>query len=98
MSRALLAQRGRTGRAGRARVVGVGLALLASVSGCAAAFRCPEQGGPAWRELASDHFSLSTDLDSEEAREAVRDLEDFRAMLIATAWPRLRAPGGACGW
>jgi hypothetical protein len=69
------------------------LAALA-LGGCAAAFRCPAAGGPPWRELVSEHFALATDLPADEAREAVRDLEDFRALLIATAWPRRETPGG----
>ena len=78
----------------RYAAIGVLFGAAAFASGCAATFRCPGQGGPSWRELTSEHFSLSTDLDSGEAREAVQDLEDFRALLIATAWPRVVVPGG----
>jgi hypothetical protein len=70
-----------------------GLAVLL-LGGCAPAFRCPGGGGPPWRELVSEHFTLATDLPADEAREAVRDLEDFRAVLIATAWPRRETPAG----
>ena len=78
---------------GRALLVAALLAP-AVAAGCAAPFRCPAAGGPTWRELESEHFSLSTDLPSDDAREAVRDLEDFRATLLATAWPRLDQPRG----
>jgi hypothetical protein len=69
---------------------------LASVAGssCSAGFRCPAAGGTPWRSLASEHFALATDLPGEDAREALRDLEDYRAAFLDTAWPRGRAVGG----
>ncbi len=92
MASRLARREGPGGRIARAALV---LALaLAGASGCAGPFRCPAAGGPAWRELSSQHFALATDLPAEEAREAVEDLEDFRATLIATAWPRLETPPG----
>jgi hypothetical protein len=62
-------------------------ALVVAAGGCAVPFRCPAEGGPAWRELASEHFTVATDLDEEEASLALRDLEEYRAALVATAWP-----------
>jgi hypothetical protein len=70
------------------------LGVLAAGGECAGPFRCPAAGGPPWRQLASEHFLLATDLPPDEAEEAVRDLEDYRALLIATAWPRGETPGG----
>jgi hypothetical protein len=61
------------------------LGLLAA--GCAGpreAFRCPARGGPPWRELASDHFVLRTDLPAREAGSLVGRLERIHAALAAT--------------
>src|SRR5574338_512253 len=67
------------------RIAGAALAgLLASA--CAApghAFRCPARGGQAWRELASDHFVLRTDLPRDEAGRLVGRLERMRAAVEA---------------
>jgi hypothetical protein len=78
----------------RAPLAAVAVALALAGGACAAPFRCPAAGGPPWRELASEHFTLSTDMSRDDAHEAVQDLEDFRASLIATAWPRQREPRG----
>ncbi|GAO02815.1 DUF1570 domain-containing protein [Anaeromyxobacter sp. PSR-1] len=50
---------------------------LASLSGCAGVekFRCPEQGGPAWREIRTEHVVLQTDLSSRKAKELAGELE-----------------------
>ncbi len=87
-------------RRSRGQIAGVGgtllrllmLGALAAGGGCAGAFRCPAAGGTPWRQLASEHFLLATDLPADEAAEAVRDLEEYRALLIATAWPRRETP------
>jgi len=66
-----------------------GLALVAAVHlGCATVPACPAKGGPAWRELTSDHFVLRTDLQEEAALLALRHLEDARAAMLAMIWPR----------
>jgi len=74
------------------RVGAIALALAAgTVAGCASNFAaCPAAGGPVWRELASDHFVLRTDLGLDEARDTLRDLENLRAALLTC----LRAPPG----
>ena len=46
----------------------------------------PGKGGPAWRELTSDHFVLRTDASEERAREIVRDIEDMRHVVIGIAF------------
>lgn len=69
-------------------------AAIALAAGCAAPFRSPAQGGPAWRELTSEHFTLSTDLSGDDAQVAIRDLEEYRAALLATGWPGSREPDG----
>jgi hypothetical protein len=70
------------------------VAVAISAGGCAVPFRCPAEGGPAWRELASEHFTVATDLDEEDASLALRDLEEYRAALMATAWPGGGDPEG----
>lgn len=42
----------------------------------------PSKGGPAWRELTSDHFTLWTDASEGRARELMRDMEDLRHVVI----------------
>jgi tetratricopeptide (TPR) repeat protein len=57
------------------------LALAASIAAASCAhggpkgFVCPAHGGPGWRELATPHFLLRTDLSAEKARALARDLE-----------------------
>ncbi len=62
-------------------------AVLAAalLAGCAhgRGFVCPASGGPPWREVASAHFLLRTDLGSSEARELVGQLEVLRAAVAA---------------
>ena len=41
------------------------IAILATAIGCASLPPCPAKGGPAWRELTSDHFVLVPDLHRE---------------------------------
>ncbi|HET6923665.1 MAG TPA: hypothetical protein VFI16_11015, partial [Anaeromyxobacteraceae bacterium] len=67
-------------------------ALGVAAAGCAAvgpALRCPEEGGPAWREVATDHFLVWTDLESAEARALAVRLEWIREAVVAAVW---RAP------
>jgi hypothetical protein len=64
------------------------VALMAVAAGCAAPFRCPARGGPPWWQLESEHFTVATDLEREEAELALRDLEEYRAALADTAWPQ----------
>jgi tetratricopeptide (TPR) repeat protein len=62
------------------------LVLLAALAtGCAAdrAFRCPASGGAAWREIATDHFVLRTDLDRGEAAALLGRLERQRAAILS---------------
>ena len=40
----------------------------------------------AWLELETEHFTLRTDLEEEDARRAVDDLELIRSALLATGW------------
>ncbi|WP_242354992.1 MULTISPECIES: hypothetical protein [unclassified Anaeromyxobacter] len=67
--------------------------LLGACMGGARPFRCPDRGGAEWRELASDHFVLRTDLDAGRAALLVERFERMRA-AVAAALPVARpAPG-----
>jgi tetratricopeptide (TPR) repeat protein len=60
-------------------------AALVAVAGCATTrpFRCPSNGGTPWRELASDHFVIRTDLDADDALALLHRLERMRAAVLA---------------
>ncbi|WP_052518903.1 DUF1570 domain-containing protein [Archangium violaceum] len=68
---------------------GLLLAILTLSTGCLGPrlARCPAEGGSPWRALESEHFTLRTDLSSQEAHEAIVWLERLRAALLAAAWP-----------
>ncbi|OJT25002.1 hypothetical protein BO221_11485 [Archangium sp. Cb G35] len=68
---------------------GLLLAILTLSTGCLGPrlARCPADGGSPWRTLESEHFTLKTDLPSQEAHEAIAWLERLRAALLAAAWP-----------
>ena len=70
------------------------IAMLATAIGCASLPPCPAKGGPAWRELTSDHFVLRTDLSPRDALETVRTLEDTRAAMLAGMWAGAAGPPG----
>ena len=66
--------------------------LVAALAGCATVprtFQCPAQGGPAWRQLASESYVLRTDLPADEAAELLGKVERMRG-AVATG-----LPGGA---
>ncbi len=49
--------------------------LLAVQPALAQEFRCPDRGGPAWREIRTPHVLLLTDLSSGKARELATEIE-----------------------
>ncbi|HEU4382010.1 MAG TPA: tetratricopeptide repeat protein [Anaeromyxobacteraceae bacterium] len=49
--------------------------LLAAVPASAGEFKCPEAGGPAWREVRTAHFVIQTDLSSGRAEDLAEELE-----------------------
>jgi tetratricopeptide (TPR) repeat protein len=60
----------------RSRLAALALpCLLAAVPARADGFKCPEAGGPAWRELRTAHFVVTTDLSSGKAKELAGELE-----------------------
>jgi tetratricopeptide (TPR) repeat protein len=78
----------------RSRLVAA-VTVAALASGCAAgrAFRCPAQGGAPWRELATEHFVLRTDLDRDDALETLRRLERLHAAIRSALFEGAPGPG-----
>jgi hypothetical protein len=77
-----------------------GVALLAAALGAppaAVAFTCEAAGGRPWRELTSEHFVVATDLDADDARELVEDLERIRGAVSAVLLPGRSAIPGRLG-
>jgi tetratricopeptide (TPR) repeat protein len=70
----------------------VGIALLA-MTGCATstAFVCPARGGPAWRDVGSDHFVLRTDLDVKDATRLLVSLERLRTAVVSALFDEVPA-------
>src|SRR5512137_693299 len=68
-----------------------GLALLAAALGfppaAADAFTCEAAGGRPWREITSEHFAITTDLDAGDARDLVEDLERIRRAVSSALFP-----------
>jgi Protein of unknown function (DUF1570) len=53
----------------------------------------PSQGGPAWTELSSEHFTLWTDAPLDVARELMRQMEDLRQVVVGTAFSTVGGTG-----
>jgi Protein of unknown function (DUF1570) len=65
------------------RGLGLGLALIVGAVACGAAVPpLPSKGGPAWREVSSEHFTLWTDAPARRGHELVRELEQRRQVII----------------
>jgi hypothetical protein len=63
------------------------VALAALLSSCGPAIpSLPSKGGPAWRELTTEHFTLWTDTSLSRARQLMRDMEDLRHVVIGIAF------------
>lgn len=63
------------------------LLALASLIACGPAIPpLPSQGGPAWRELTTEHFTLWTDASPKRAREMMREMEDLRHVVIGVGF------------
>jgi len=77
---------------GRRWLVAVGLVELV-LGACASTPRCPEEGGPVWREVTTEHFRVYTDLDSWDAGEAALELERLRGGLLAALGMKEGPPG-----
>lgn len=65
------------------------LAIASLVAGCGAGLpRLPSQGGPAWIEVTSPHFTLWTDAGSDRAGELIQQLERLRQIVVSVAFAR----------
>lgn len=69
------------------------LVLLAVFMGCARFPVAPAEGGPAWTELTSAHFTVWTDADPQRVCELIRRMELFRHVTAEVAYPA--APSSA---
>src|SRR6188474_3477124 len=65
----------------------VGMVIGCALVGCGGLPAVPSQGGPAWLELTSEHFSVWTDADAEGARRLIRQMERFRRIMLSVAFP-----------
>jgi hypothetical protein len=67
------------------------LAMVIAVAGCGGAVPpLPSQGGPEWRELVTDHFTVWTDGSEQRGRELLREMERFRQIIAGVAFPGSR--------
>ena len=70
----------------------IACAAVATAASCATLPPCPAKGGPAWRELASAHVLMRTDLDEADAQETIQAFEELRAAMFAVMWPGASPP------
>jgi Protein of unknown function (DUF1570) len=62
-------------------------ALLVLACACHAAIPpVPGQGGPAWHEVASEHFVVWTDGDVDDARALIQTVEHLRQIELGVSW------------
>jgi hypothetical protein len=71
------------------------LVVLLAATGCARVRvpRCPAEGGPAWRELVTDHFVIRTDLPTKRAAKLAGRLERMRTAVAASLGVEPVQPG-----
>lgn len=67
-------------------------AFVATACAGPRAGRSPAEGGRPWIEIRTAHYTLQTDLSSDDARETALYLERTRAALLAAAWPHAKPP------
>lgn len=69
--------------------------VLAAVlaAGCARFPAAPAEGGPAWTELTSEHFTVWTDADPSRVHELIRKMERFRHVVAEVAYPTTPSSG-----
>ncbi|MFO0584681.1 MAG: hypothetical protein U0229_20610 [Anaeromyxobacter sp.] len=63
------------------RIAATLAALLLPALAAADGWRCEARGGPAWREVATEHFRVATDAPPAEARALARELERLQLAL-----------------
>ncbi len=70
-------------------------AVAAVGSACAVHSGPPSRGGdPAWTEVVTEHFVLSTNLSAPRALDMAQTLEETRHALVNLAWTGARGPRG----
>src|SRR4051794_28366459 len=64
------------------------LAAVLGLAGCIATSfpKTPAEGGPAWQEIASEHFVVVTNLEPIEANQIVGQLENLRSAMGETVF------------
>lgn len=75
-------------------VRGCGVFAVLVAAGCAGprVGRSPGEGGHPWIEIRTAHYTLQTDLSTDDARETALYLERTRSALLAAGWPRVKPP------
>jgi len=72
------------------------VAVLALCEACNPGYpAAPAEGGPPWTELTSEHFTVWTDAEPSRVCLLIRELEQFRDMMAAVAYPTAPASGRA---
>lgn len=67
----------------------------ALAAACARFPAAPAEGGPAWTELTSEHFTVWTDADPSRVWELTRELERFRNLVTEVAYSTMPGSGRA---
>lgn len=74
--------------------VWIAIVVASAMAGCAARLPAvPGKGGPTWRELTSEHFTVWTDAEVARARELLGDMERMRQVIVGVAFPRVPVNG-----
>jgi hypothetical protein len=76
----------------------ISLSLCLLTAGCAHAPLAavwPHPDCTSWREVASEHFRIRTDLSSEDAAKTVQSLEKYRSGVLALLGKGFDPPGKA---
>lgn len=71
------------------------LVILALFAACARFPVAPAEGGPAWTELTSEHFTVWTDAEPSRVCELIRKMELFRHVTAEVAYPTTPSSGRA---
>jgi hypothetical protein len=73
-------------------VIGAAVSFVAGCGGASFATRLPTS--VRWIEIVTPHFVMSTDVAKPRALAMAQALEDTRAALLASVWPRAKEPHG----
>src|SRR5512141_1431463 len=86
-------------RRGRAVSAAMAIGLVSGLAGCSSQQppRIPSQGGPAWVQLDSPHFTLRTNVPADVARLTLEDFEIDHGLLASVLPHPEAAPGQKIG-